>query len=262
MVRIINPTVSIIGVPSMNIEGMLSALGELGVPHWDTDAPTDAEHLAELYGRLCYQSFAPGLNPNVSKVREGNRIYLGNIIDSGHGSVLEHLTLSFLMTGVSRVLTHELVRHRVGTAISQESGRYVRTSEVAIYVPEVVARDPIALQIFMDAAAYSELAYSRLAEHFNLDDPAQTFRFKKLVTSAIRRILPEGRGTAIGWSANIRTIRHVLELRTAPGAEEEIRIAFAQVGKLVCEMFPNFFSDFEVEELDGIACYKPKHSKV
>src|SRR4026209_1690256 len=92
---------------------------------------TDGERLAEFAGRLCYMSQK---NPASRATRE----YLENIKKQGHGSVLEHVNFSLLVEGVSRSLTHELVRHRAGFAYSQLSQRYVDESEAAFVVPPAV----------------------------------------------------------------------------------------------------------------------------
>jgi thymidylate synthase (FAD) len=110
-------------------------LAELGAPDWETDAVTGGEKLTEIMGRLCYKSFGTELNPNVTKVREGNAPYIENVLKVKHGSVIEHASVSFILTNVSRILTHELVRHRAGTAFSQESQRFVRLDAFDIYVP-------------------------------------------------------------------------------------------------------------------------------
>jgi len=101
-----------------------------------------------------------------------------------------------------------------------------------------------------------------LAKHFKLDEPGTPFHRKKTVTSALRRIAPIGLATTIGWSANLRTIRWVLEVRTAPEAEEEVRLVFGKVGEIVTARYPNLFSDFTVEMAEGLPCYRPVHHKV
>ena len=78
----------------------------------------------------------------------------------------------------------------------------------------------------------------------------------------MRRLAPIGVATNIGWSANIRAVRHVIEMRTAPGAEEEIRLLFAKVGALCVERFPHLFGDYRVEEVDGFPWYRTEHPKV
>src|SRR5947207_9205261 len=101
--------------------------------NWIGDS-TDGERLAEFAGRLCYMSQH---NPAKRETRE----YLENIKRQGHGSVLEHATYSLLVEGVSRSLTHELVRHRAGFAYSQLSQRYVDESQASFVVPPAVIGD-------------------------------------------------------------------------------------------------------------------------
>lgn len=145
------PTVYLISRPSIDIAAMEAYLLDVGGMEWanrviygQNDA-SDAEILLEFAGRACYRSWAPGLNVNVTKVREDSEEYLGNVIRSGHGSVLEHANFTFAIRNVSRVFTHELVRHRVGLAISQESLRYVRLTDLGFRVPDVLA--PIRSQV-------------------------------------------------------------------------------------------------------------------
>ncbi|MGH9418733.1 MAG: FAD-dependent thymidylate synthase, partial [Thermoanaerobaculia bacterium] len=101
--------------------------------HWLGDS-TDGEKLAEFAGRLCYMSQK---NPASRATRE----YLENIKKQGHGSVLEHANYSVLLEGVSRSLTHELVRHRAGFAYSQLSQRYVDESDANFVVPPAIVGD-------------------------------------------------------------------------------------------------------------------------
>ena len=95
---------------------------------------TDGERLAEFAGRLCYMSQR---NPASRTTRD----YLENIKKQGHGSVLEHANYSLLLEGVSRSLTHELVRHRAGFAFSQLSQRYVDESDANFVVPPAIIGD-------------------------------------------------------------------------------------------------------------------------
>src|SRR5204863_1583921 len=97
---------------------------------------TDGERLAEFAGRLCYMSQA---NPAKRQTRE----YLENIKKQGHGSVLEHANYSLLLEGVSRSLTHELVRHRAGFAYSPLSQRYVDESQANFVVPPAIVGDEV-----------------------------------------------------------------------------------------------------------------------
>lgn len=225
---------------------------------WSPNSESDAEQLIEFMGRLCYRSWAPGLNPNVTKVRADSGEYLANIIRSGHGSVLEHAWASFVFADVSRVFTHELVRHRVGTAISQESLRFVRVDELDLPVPTIIQENESALHAYYAAEAKIEEAYQELLHRLGVVDMA-TFAEKKVATSAARRVLPMGLPTTIGWSVNLRTLRHVLESRTSPHAEEEIRQVFDRVGQIAKEKWPLVFADFERQD-DG--AWVPRTSKV
>src|SRR3990172_6417081 len=147
--RKVEPQVFLIGETRVVEEGLQAYLEHLGVPDWQTDARSDAERLIEVMGRLCYRSFEPGLNPNVTKVREGSAAYLGNILKTKHGSVIEHPVVNFVFADVSRVFTHELVRHRAGVAISQESLRFVRLENLGQWLPTVIREDQEATEIFV-----------------------------------------------------------------------------------------------------------------
>src|SRR6059036_3287306 len=129
---------------------------------WTTDTEVGAEALAEMAGRVCYMSYGKG--------RKTNREFLGHIVNVGHGSVLEHAVWSFLVTGVSRSFTHELIRHR-HFSYSQLSQRYVDESDSAFVEPEVIAADPELHAVWCEAvnaarAAYDQLV-ARLLESFS-----------------------------------------------------------------------------------------------
>lgn len=225
-------------------------------------AGQDIERLLELAGRRCYKSFVPGLNPNVTKVREDSRKYHENVISQRHGSVLEHGMYTFAFEGVSRVFTHELVRHRVGTAFSQESLRYVRlTGEIPHWVPPIIRDNPQALALFEQTFLALGQAQDKLAEIF-AEQLAGDFAFKKELTSAFRRIAPIGLATGIVFSANVRTLRHLIPLRTAPSAEYEMRVVFGVVARMMLDEAPMLFPDMEVVKEGGLAHYRLKHEKV
>lgn len=239
-------------------EALHAEFGDAGAAWLDERRRHGVQDLVEFAGRWCYRSFAPGLNRNVRTVRRSQDAYLLNLLSSGHGSVLEHASFTFLFTGVSRVLTHELVRHRPGVAISQESQRYVRLDEeLAAWTPEWVPaelRDRFAA--FLDEAGKLQ---AELGTALGVDDDDATFAHRKKVTSFVRRVVPSGAATSLVWTANVRTLRHVIEARTAEGAEEEIRYLFSQVGRLCCRAAPDLFEDFAV---DADGQWIPMWSKV
>jgi thymidylate synthase (FAD) len=260
-VKFVEPKIFLVGETRIVEDGLHAYLDHIGASEWRTDAPSDAERLCEVYGRLCYRSFEPGLNPNVTKVRHGNAKYLGHIVDVGHGSVLEHAMINFIFADVSRVFTHELVRHRAGTAVSQESLRFVRLDTLSAYLPMQIQENEEGMAIFARTLEQLEVLQRSLAEIFRIDEEPAFDRKKKL-TSAFRRVAPIGLATTIGWSCNFRTLRHIIERRTDPAAEEEIRIVFAKVYEVLNARYPNVFADYTVETVDGIPWVKTEHGKV
>lgn len=256
-----HPRVFLVAETQVHHKGITDYLALLGAPMWNSDAPSGSEFLIEMMARSCYKSFDVDLNDNLTRVREGNQLYMENILASKHGSVLEHASVSFMFCNVSRVFTHELVRHRAGTAISQESLRFVRLNDLGAWAPTVIRESEEAMEIFCATIENAEAAVETLTEE--LIEESMPFSEKKLITSAIRRIAPMGLSTNIGWSANFRALRHTLDVRTSPHAEEEIRIVFCEVGRICMERFPNIFQDFElIDTDDGLIHYKPKNEKV
>jgi thymidylate synthase (FAD) len=255
------PTVYLIARPAIDVEGMRAYLRDVGGESWLDGRLAEGEVnpgelLLEFGGRTCYRSWEPGLNPNVARVRTDRREYFANILRSGHGSVLEHACYSFAFRNVSRVFTHELVRHRAGSAFSQESLRYVRLADIGFRVPP--ALEPVRERVLAIVEQLEEFQVNAAAE-LGIDGEGVPFHVKKEVTSALRRLAPIGLSTDIVWSANARTLRHVIEMRTAEGAEEELRLVFDAVARLMQAEAPNVFQDFARHD-DG--CWAPEHRKV
>lgn len=148
--------------------------------------------------------------------------------------------------------THELVRHRAGTAVSQESLRYVRPKELRMsLVPGSELSKMKNLDELTEAVDATYAAYERFADESLRDD--MKFDDKKAWTSALRRMLPDGIATNIVWSANHRALRWVLEMRTAPGAEVEMRYVFDKVGEILQRDYPLLYSDFiKKPHADGV----------
>jgi thymidylate synthase (FAD) len=240
------PKVFLIARPAVDIAAMRAYLSDVGGESWledrlDGDEPPAGELLVEFAGRVCYRSWKPGLNPNVTRVRSDRGEYFANILASGHGSVLEHATWTFVLREVSRAFTHELVRHRVGTALSQESLRYVRLVDIGFRVPP--ALQPLRKRVLSVIEQLEELQISA-ADALDLDGENMPFAIKKEMTSALRRLAPIGLSTDVVWTANARTLRHVIELRTDPGAEEEMRLVFDRIAQIARAEAPEIFQDF------------------
>jgi thymidylate synthase (FAD) len=257
------PAVFLIARPSLDVDGMAGYLREVGGESWlrgrldeSGGEPNGGELLVEFAGRACYRSWEPGLNPNVTKVRTDQREYFANILRSAHGSVLEHASYSLVFRNVSRVFTHELVRHRAGSAFSQESLRYVRLTDIGFRVAP--ALEPVRERVLAIVEQLEEFQVSA-ARELGIEDDGVPFHVKKEVTSALRRLAPIGLSTDIIWTANARTLRHVIEMRTAEGAEEELRMVFDRVAQLMRTEAPGLFQDF-VRQDDG--SWVPEYRKV
>jgi thymidylate synthase (FAD) len=258
------PSVFLIARPSLEVEGMRAYLEQVGGTSWldrrlaesEADQPNPGQLVIEFSGRVCYRSWEPGLNPNVTKVRTDQREYFENLLRSAHGSVLEHAAYTLVFHNVSRVFTHELVRHRAGSAFSQESLRYVRLTDIGFRVPP--ALEPVRDKVLGIVEQLEEFQVSAAGE-LGIDEEGIPFHVKKEITSALRRLAPIGLSTDIVWTANVRTLRHVIEMRTAEGAEEELRLVFDEVARIMCSEVPHLFQDFERRE-DG--SWVPQYGKV
>lgn len=250
------PAVYLIGRQSIDEAEVERFLGEHEIT-WSTDTEVVAERLCELGGRVCYMSFGKG--------RKTNAEYLGNIIEVGHGSVLEHAVWNLLFCGVSRSFTHELIRHRAGFGYSQLSQRYVDESTADFVEPGCVADDPALHAIWLEAVRRSHEAYCRLVQGLErrfAGEPSGTLR-RKLARQAARSVLPNATETKIFVTANARALRHFIELRANEHAEVEIRKAAVQVLRLMQREAPNLFGDYEIVALpDGSEVAHTEHRKV
>ncbi len=214
---------------------------------WSTDAD-GGQALAEFAGRACYQSWR---KPNPATAT--NAGYLQNILQVGHLSVLEHGSVSFYLTGVSRSLTHELVRHR-HFSYSQLSQRYVPERQAAMVEPDVIAGDPELHELFLAATRTSQQAYTELLagleERFAGEQNA-TLR-RKQARQAARSVLPNATETRMVVTGNYRAWRHFIALRATEHADVEIRGLAVECLRQLHEIASNVFGDFEISTLpDG-----------
>lgn len=247
---------------------------------------SDLELLPEFAGRFCYRSWEKG---------RSTAEYNQNILEMEHGSVLEHSTISFAVTGVSRSLTHELIRHRVGTAISQESQRYVDAKDINFVVPPLLLfavdgdltcgeitdwhndqlrklEDYEKWQAFFEASLQSGLEEGRIQidgdiDALDIDIEAkrkkQMTRIKKRANEAARADLPNATETRLVWTVNLRTLRHFIMLRGDDPADLEIRRLAVEVAKACMFHAPTLFADIEIVEGSfGVARVVGKHKKV
>lgn len=214
---------------------------------WDTDAD-GGQALVEFAGRACYQSWSKP-NPRTAT----NASYISHIVEVGHFSVLEHASVSFYITGVSRSCTHELIRHR-HFSYSQLSQRYVPEDDARVVLPPGLDDDPDLRQIVLDAADASRAAYLEVLERLEAKfagAPNAVLQRKQARQSA-RSVLPNDTETRLVVTGNYRAWRHFVAMRASEHADTEIRrLALACLRELTT-VAPAVFADFEITVLaDG-----------
>ena len=217
----------------------------------------------EISARMCYMSYGRG--------RRDITDFINNLLSSKDGSVFEHVNYGFIITGVSRSLTHELVRHRAGFAYSQRSQRYVDETEGTFVIPPALSntRDDseAARKVLDDALIHASESYVELVNALEKSLPKSIFETntdrRKAIRQAARSVLPNATETKIFVTANVRALRHFIEMRGAIFADWEIRFLAIEILKLLQEEAPLLFGDFVVEDLgDGTQITYPKYSKV
>jgi len=209
-----------------------------------------AARLLKTAGQTCYASFGPKRTYNENAER-----YFANLSSSGHGSVYEHASFSFLCYGISRSNTHEVVRHRAGTAFSQlsqrfVSGRVLRFVERPEYQQHPSLHKRFEERIDAAAASYEQIADELLALQDDGDPKlgaeARTDR-RKRVQQAARSVLPNETETLLVMTANVRAWRHTIEMRTDEHAEAEIRDLFFRIFLCLRRVEPLLFGDYRVD---------------
>lgn len=218
---------------------------------WSTDAG-GGPALVEFAGRACYQSWSKP-NPRTAT----NASYVRHIIDVGHFSVLEHASVSFYITGISRSCTHELIRHR-HFSYSQLSQRFVPEHDSQVVVPPGIEDDPELQEIFTAAADAGRAAYiellNRLEAKFTGDQPGESLGVlrRKQARQAARAVLPNATETKIVVTGNYRAWRHFIAMRASEHADVEIRRLAVECLRQLVAAAPQVFSDFEISTLaDG-----------
>jgi thymidylate synthase (FAD) len=264
MNKLVTPKTYLTGFTTINLDGLAQYLIDTDQTEFIKDINdarrdniSDGEILCSFYAKMCYASLTTKKNKNISKIRDIKPNIIGTI-ESGHGSVFEHCSINFLTTNCSRVFTHELVRHRVGSAYSQTSGRYVRTDSIDFVHDPIL--DPVKDKL-ETALTYLQNLYQDIEKDMGLEN-IKDFSIKKKITSAMRRILPNGQANEIGFSLNLRSLRHLIELRTSVHAEWEIRLIFNQVYDLIFQKYPAIFVDASKEWIDGAYQITFKNKKI
>lgn len=187
--------------------------------------------LIEFAGRLCYESFHL---PNEDTKTNG--AYVRNIVSQGHESVLEHVSVTFYIEGVSRNLTHELIRHR-HLSFSELSQRFVDMEGANVVIPPAFGGGLDTLsEAHKDAYAYSVAELRQ--EGFT----------RKQARQAARYGLPSGVETKLVVSGNLRAWRDVLKKRLSVHADAEIQELAMKIWETLSAEYPDVFADIEYQE--------------
>jgi len=256
-VKVVQPKVYWIGEPMLRMsqaDGLRDFLNHNGLSEFAQEIANarkqgiaDGLSLCSIFAKLCYRSLTVGENRNISSVNtiENN---IKGCMKHAHGSVFEHATLNFIATDVSRVATHQLVRHHAGFAFSQESGRYVRLPYLPFTeCPVLNNHDDIVAPLLEKAFE----VYEEIGRREGIDDEGIDRDRKKELTSSMRHILPFGHASNVGFSVNLRALRHVVMMRTSQHTEDEMRDIFGQVYCTVREEYPLIFHDAKERDVKG-----------
>ena len=266
MTDVIKPNVYLVSRPTVDWQQVAMLLSDEDVPPIPESIRAGGDESAaivEVSARLCYMSFGRG--------RKSIEDFVTNLLTKGDGSVFEHVNYGFVLTGVSRSLSHELVRHRAGFAFSQRSQRFVDESAGLYVMPPAIAREAgkggPAESIFKDALKNATNSYAELVGALEESLPEEMFESKwdrrKAVRQAARSVLPNAAETKIFVTANVRAWRHFIEMRGAAYADWEIRQLALIILEILNEETPLLFGDFEVKALpDGTQTAAPKYRKV
>jgi thymidylate synthase (FAD) len=244
----------LISRPQFEVDNFLMFLSESEENSWKrTSEATPPEEIVEVSGRICYMSFGKRQSPRT------NSEYIKNLIRQGHESVLEHINWTFLLTGVSRGFTHQLVRHRVGFAYSQLSQQYHQETDANFVEPSHLSFSPKALDAWQQAITITKQAYQTIINELdnlemtnNLGDEFNKKEISRALNSAARSVLPNAIETQIMITANARALRHFFKVRGSIVGDEEMRNVASELLGHLKQDAPSVFSDFEIDTLsDG-----------
>jgi len=242
-----DPQVELVGYTTLEPEGLALYLNGIGQPGWQSDAEVPAQALVEAAGRLCYLSYQrprPG----------GNTAYIARLIAEGHESVLEHASFTLMLAGVSRSLTHELVRHR-HMSFSQTSQRYVDASKARVVMPPALLLAPETVQQRWCRDALAAVATYQLWVTMLTHSAAPGAELpltlptpqRKMIYQTARSLLPNCVEAPICVTANARAWRHFLRLRGTLAADLEMRRLAVEVYRVLADTAPTLFDDLSLE---------------
>jgi thymidylate synthase (FAD) len=219
----------------------------------------NAVRLGAFAAKGCYDAFGTD--------GRSNHDNQARIIESGHGSVLEHFNVSLFIEGISRACSHEIVRHRAGFAYSQRSTRYTNEGDSAIVLDPYYASlhniDPLFTEFLHETKAAIAAYEYQVEELINRNPLGFTgTELRKWARGKARNLLPHALETRMLMTGNLRAWRHFIEMRSERHAEAEIRRLADHVITALRGIAPFYFADYDEQLVDGILEYSTKHRKV
>ena len=221
--------------------GMDAFLADRHLDWRRTDSASDAEKTVEAAGRVCYMSFGE------RQFRQSNREYVDNLVKQGHESVLEHATFTLLIDRVSRALTHQIVRHRIGFAYSQLSQQYYDEADAEFMEPPLLDGNHGLRKQWEALIEQSRAMYCAMRDAFATPDSSTGLSKKELqrmLRASARLALPNATLSTIVVTGNARAWRHLLRVRGEVFGDLEMREYCVEVFKKLSESAPNLFADF------------------
>jgi thymidylate synthase (FAD) len=253
VIMLARPRTNIAGLTGF-LEGFDPSLGFTGYTDDPTSLP-DSSQLCKTAGQTCYMSFGPRRTTN-----ENAAAYIERLTSAGHGSVLEHASFSFLLYGISRSVTHELVRHRAGVGFSQISQRYVSGAVLRFVERPEYQEDEELHRLFEERADRAAAEYETMADSLlgrqeggnNMLSADYKTDARKKVQQTARSLLPNETEAPMVFTGNVRALRHIIEMRADAHAESEIRNLAVRIFLCLITADPILFGDYSITELpDG-----------
>lgn len=223
------------------------------------DDGDDALKLGAFAAKGCYDAFGETGRSNFDNQEK--------IIESRHGSVIEHFCITLFIEGITRACSHEIVRHRAGFAYSQRSTRYTSEGNASIvldpYFADLPEDDPLLIQ-HLQSCWSSVDVYEEQVEELMVRNPLgkKGTELRKWARGKARNLLPHALETRMTITGNLRAWRHFLEMRSERFAEAEIRRLSQDIFYALKSIAPFYFRDYNMEVIDGLPEFTTPHRKV
>jgi thymidylate synthase (FAD) len=213
----------------------------------------EPERLVASAAKLCYsQTGVENIMEDLDEAKVEK--FLGMLMDLGHESPIEHVVFTFGVEGVSRVLTHQLVRHRVGCSYSQQSQRYVKLDQFEYVIPPEIEKIPAAREKFIrameeDQRSYNELTELLFNEHYQKlikeGKPEKQARMQaeKTAIEDARYVFPNACETKIVFTMSARALMNFFKNRCCNRAQWEIRTMAEEMLRQLKAIAPILFKN-------------------